>query len=78
MINAPLRLQETVPHNTDESKVCLFRENNKVITINQPLTLENSTVITKMIGTAIDMLSTGSLTKIKRANYINIEKRFPI
>jgi hypothetical protein len=54
--------QETVLHNTDESKVCLFRENNKVITINQPLTLENSTVITKMIGTAIDMLSTGSST----------------
>ncbi len=49
----------TVPHKKDESIVCLFRENRKVITINQPLTLENADKVTGLASAAIDVLSTG-------------------
>ena len=37
--------EKTIAHDTDESIACLFRENKKIITINQHLSLENSTKI---------------------------------
>lgn len=40
--------EQTVQSNTDETKVCLFRENGRIITINQPLTSENSTCISSL------------------------------
>jgi NAD-dependent SIR2 family protein deacetylase len=48
--------ERTIAHNTDESIACLFRENKKIITINQPLSLENSTKINNVISTAVNVL----------------------
>jgi hypothetical protein len=50
-------LEKTIPGKTDKKNVCLFPENNRIITINQPLTLQNSADITSMIATAIDEIS---------------------
>jgi hypothetical protein len=47
---------ETIAHDSDQGIACLVRENKKIITINQPLSLENSTKINNVISKAVDVL----------------------
>ena len=42
--------EKEMTHSVDRNKICLFRENKRIITINQPLSSDNSTEITRMIA----------------------------
>jgi hypothetical protein len=45
--------EDQMPCETDANIVCLFRENNKILTINQPITVENLSKITSIVAAAI-------------------------
>lgn len=49
--------EERITYNGDENIACVIRENNKVATINQPLTVDNLRNITLLITSIIDKLS---------------------
>jgi hypothetical protein len=52
-----------VPHKKDNNIECLFREDRKVITINQALVLENAQKITSLTAATLTVLSSGDTSK---------------